>query len=283
MVYSNKFVMCVLVNNQIQKELNNGTVPIPFGVEYTLRFRNKNSRRAVVKFYIDGEDVSGNGYIIPANSHIDIKRYSNKDESFRFVPLDSPEAIDQGKNGPNSDKTKGLIEAKFYLEKQCDFNFKNNKNDNYYWNYFTNSTHPYNMTLCSHDSYTNCTSTTFSESKPYTVTYNKDTISLSSKDVDKINLSLNDGVTVPGGFTGQTFSNTYINIEEDYATLKLFLQGIENNNFNKADEYELIKKQNQDLKNQIKIEQEKLRLKELIEENKKLKEELERLRTKPSL
>jgi len=65
--------------------------------------------------------------------------------------------------------------------------------------------------------------------------------------------------------------------------LKLFLQGIENNNFNKDDDYELIKKQNQDLKNQIKIEQEKLRLKELIEENKKLKEELEKLRSKQNL
>ena len=65
--------------------------------------------------------------------------------------------------------------------------------------------------------------------------------------------------------------------------MKLFLQGIENNNFNKDDDYELIKKQNQDLKNQIKIEQEKLRLKELIEENKKLKEELEKLRSKQNL
>jgi hypothetical protein len=204
------------------------------------------------------------------------------------VPLDSQEAIDQGKNGPNSDKTKGLIEAKFYLEKQCDFNFKNNKNDNYYWNYFKSSTSSDNVLLCDHNSinfnelkpYTSCASTTFNESKPYTVTYNKDTISLSSKDIDKINLALNDGATVPGGLTGQTFSNTYINIEEDYVTLKLFLQGIENNNFNKADEYELIKKQNQDLKNQIKIEQEKLKIKELIEENKKLKEELEKLRSK---
>lgn len=270
MVYSNKFVMCVLVNNQIQKELNNGTVPIPFGVEYTLRFRNKNSRRAVVKFYIDGEDVSGNGYIIPGNSHIDIKRYSNKDESFRFVPLDSQEAIDQGKNGPNLDKVKGLIEAKFYLEKQC--YFKNNKNDNYYWNYLNGAP----STLCDYK----YTSTTFSESKPYTITYNKDTISLSSNDINKINIALNDGATVPGSSTGQFFSNVYIDIEEDYVKLKLFLQGIEENYNNKINEYELIKKQNQDLKNQIKEEQEKLKLKELIEENKKLKEELEKLRSR---
>ena len=55
MVYSNKFVMCVLVNGKPVEELANGEVQIPFNTEYVLRFRNKNDRRAVVKFWIDGE------------------------------------------------------------------------------------------------------------------------------------------------------------------------------------------------------------------------------------
>lgn len=117
MVYSNKFVMAVLVNGRVQEELANGTVKLPFGAEYSLRFRNKNDRRAVVKIYVDGENVSGGGYVIPANDHIDIKRHHDKDRAFKFVELDSPEAVDAGKNGPNADKTKGVIEARFYLEK----------------------------------------------------------------------------------------------------------------------------------------------------------------------
>ncbi len=116
-VYASKFVFTVLLNGHVQKELSNGIIPIPFGSEYGLRFRNKHTRRAVVKFTIDGEDASGSGYIINSNSAIDIHRHSHKDARFKFVSLESAEATDFGKNGPN-DGSKGVIEARFYLEKE---------------------------------------------------------------------------------------------------------------------------------------------------------------------
>lgn len=119
MVYQDKFVVTVLVNGQVMPEQGN-VVAIPFGSEYSLRFRNKNNRRAVVKFTIDGEEASDGGYIIAAYGQrgdvIDIKRFAAKDVAFRFAAVDSPAATDFGKNGPD-DGTKGLIEAKFYLEK----------------------------------------------------------------------------------------------------------------------------------------------------------------------
>ena len=93
--------MCLIVDGVVQKELTNNTVKIPFGTEYTLRFRNKNNRRSVVKFKIDGEDASGNGYVISPNGHVDIKRYAHKDCAFKFVSVDSEEAIDYGKNNSN--------------------------------------------------------------------------------------------------------------------------------------------------------------------------------------
>lgn len=117
MVYSNKFVVCVLVNGTPVKELSDSSVLIPHGTTYSLRLRNRNSRRAVVKFWIDGEEASGNGYIIDANKAVDIHRYAAKDVAFKFVNLDSSEAVDFGKNGPNHDKKMGVIEARFYLEK----------------------------------------------------------------------------------------------------------------------------------------------------------------------
>ena len=118
MVYSNKFVMCVLLNGRPQKELANGVVSLPFGTEYALRFRNKNNRRAVVQIYIDGENVSGGGYVVNAHSYVDIKRHHDIDRAFKFVSLDSEDAVDYGKDGPNEDKVKGTIEARFYLEKE---------------------------------------------------------------------------------------------------------------------------------------------------------------------
>jgi hypothetical protein len=116
-MYNNKFVACILVDGKPQKELSNGVVELPYGTEYAFRFRNKNNRRAVVTFTIDGENVSGNGYIIDAQSFIDIERFSDVAQKFRLVADDSEAAIDQGKNHVPS-AARGLIEAKFCLEKE---------------------------------------------------------------------------------------------------------------------------------------------------------------------
>lgn len=116
-MYSSKFVMCVLLDGTPQKELANGEIHLPFGSTYTIRLRNRNSRPAAAKIYIDGENVSGEGWRIPANDKVDIRRHADRDVSFKFVDLDSAEAIEFGKNGPNHDKVKGVIEARFYLEK----------------------------------------------------------------------------------------------------------------------------------------------------------------------
>ncbi len=120
-MYSGGFVMAVLVDGKPVSEKANGQVDIPYG-EYALRFRNKHKdRRAVVKLTIDGEDVSGGGgYVIPASGFVDIERHFDSPHKFLFVDLDSPEAVDAGKNGANLDKQKGVIAASFYLEKKPD-------------------------------------------------------------------------------------------------------------------------------------------------------------------
>jgi hypothetical protein len=118
MVYSSKFVLAILVDGVPQRENAIGEVQIPFGTEYEIRLRNKNNRQAKVQIEIDGENVSDGGYIVPANGKVDIKRYASHDARFKFVDLDSPEAVDVGKNGPNTDKVKGTIVAHFWLEKE---------------------------------------------------------------------------------------------------------------------------------------------------------------------
>jgi hypothetical protein len=118
MVYSSRFIMCVLRDGIPQQELGDGSVVLPFGSEYALRFRNKNpDRRAVVKVFIDGENVSAGGFVINANDKLDIERPVDNPVKFRFVSLDSSDAVDFGKNGPNTDRTKGVVEAHFSLEK----------------------------------------------------------------------------------------------------------------------------------------------------------------------
>jgi hypothetical protein len=217
MVYSSRFVVCILVNGQIQKELADGTVPIRFGTQYSIRFRNKHNRRAVVKFTIDGEDVSGSGsgYVINANSAIDIHRYADKDVSFKFVSLDSPEAIDFGKNGPNLDKTKGVIEARFYLEKEL---------PKAEWRYYWPPHAPWMPTypVWRHPIYFSGNVSTTCSTKPnYLCSMPQNYSSLPQNAAN-----LAEGCTVQGSASGQMFTSTYLDIEQDFVTIRLVLKGI---------------------------------------------------------
>lgn len=253
-----KFVTAVLVNGIPQKELKNGSVILPFNTEYVLRFRNKNKKRAIVRFFIDGESVSGNGYVIGANSYIDIKRHHDTDTAFKFVDLESPDAIDHGKNGSNHDKQKGVIEARFFLEKE---KLVPNK---------VIISYPplqikYKVCGCPVGKYCNCYIANHKWSRDIYVggvaggginnsiysdnlrTYNQNTDKYQSRMDNNISRNvpsalnnttlpheIRDGCTVEGSSTGQNFTQTFIDFDESsYTTIKLFLQGqdkiIENN------------------------------------------------------
>jgi hypothetical protein len=239
MVYNNKFVACVLVNGQPQQELANNTVVIPFGSEYTLRFRNKHDRRAVVQIWMDGENVSGGGYVINANDVVDIRRHASKDVAFKFVSLDSPEAVEHGKNGPNLDKSKGTIEARFYLEKKPTAYFVS-------WHPWVNpSINPWTYT------YTNpysgsggCINTTSSwgpvGGAPLSVNHiDSDGTVYGYRTPDKpLKIGLcsmssqtpisesADGCTVEGSKTFQSFHNVDVDLEQEYTSIQMFLQGV---------------------------------------------------------
>ena len=335
MVYSNHFVMCVLVNGNVQKELANGQVSLPFGTEYSLRFRNKNSRRAVVKIYIDGENVSGGGYVVNANDHIDIKRHHDKDRSFKFVSLDSPDAQDFGKDGPNPDKVKGTIEARFYLEKERpqyvplpyyppvirEEHHHHHHHDHYplpspwkrpiiTWannrggtgdfvsqdqtsvNYSSSNSGPGSTTLggamgdaALHGgvSGSSCRSGDLPKSgltRKMCRTQSAGNVSakgfapaMDSMDFmesEREKGPLQDGCTVEGNQTGQSFYTVSIDLEETYTSLKLFLQGHEG----EVETVEEKPKKSQKVSN-LEAENEALRQKLAELENAKLKAELE--------
>lgn len=259
-MYNNKFIMCVLVDGRPQKELANGEVRIPFGAQYTLRFRNKHNRRAVVDFTIDGENVSGGGYVIDANSHIDIKRHSDVDRSFKFVALDSEDAIDHGKNGSNPDRVKGTIVANFRLEKeQPVVKEVHHHHDHYYpvrpiypkpWLY----PYDYNISCANDGGGGSCSSGSgggsawnsslgaSGQSFGLTRSHNSGMLSTcglgspksSSQESclpiqDSVNLNeIKDGCTVEGGYTGQNFHTVHIDVEDNVVTLRIFLQGYDN-------------------------------------------------------
>lgn len=223
MVYSSHFVVCACVDGTPLKELADGSVPIPLNSEYELRFRNKHNRRAVVTFTIDGENVSGDGYIINAHSAIDIKRHWSKDAKFKFVSLESPEAVEFGKNGPNDNKVKGVIEATFRLEKEQQSYFSNYYPITINWGVpptigaAVPSSIDCSIPCCSVPTGVpqaiNCTLSSLS------------TAAMSQAYGSYSNQPLKDGCTVESGPSYQNFTSTWIDLATDCTKIKLVLKG----------------------------------------------------------
>ena len=213
-MYSNKFVLSVICDGQIVKELDNGQVNIPFGSEYTLRLRNRNNRRALAKISIDGENVSGGGIIIAANSFVDIERSVDVARKFKFVALDSAEAQDYGKNGPNPNKTKGTITVDFALEYERPI----------FWTpspgVQTHRDYPYiysTISCSSHDSLTRCASLG-----------RKSTVNpkFFGESLNQPRTDLQEGATVEGGHSSQSFTYTNFTVDDKtWTTLRIFMMG----------------------------------------------------------
>lgn len=224
MAYNNRFVITVLQNGRIMKELANGSVPIEFG-EYKIRLRNKHNRRAICRLSIDGENVSAGGFIIPANSFIDIERNADVAKKFKFVSLDSEEAQDFGKDGSNHDKVKGTIVAEFALEKEHQVTWIGYPNPYYLPPIYVKQTpwdhnkqpkwiDPATMSY-------GAVNNTLKRGESRMVTAN---MNVSNSSFTK---NLQDGATVEGGYSNQTFNTTYFDYEDNWTSIRIFLQGYE--------------------------------------------------------
>ena len=297
MVYSNKFVVCVLVNGCPQKELANGTVSLPFGTEYGLRLRNKHARRAVAKIFIDGENVSGGGYVVDAHDYIDIKRHSDIDRAFKFVSLDSEDAVDFGKNGPNYDKIKGTIEVRFYMERERQQviyrEIVHDHHHHHHHDYYSRPRpipmpinpydSPYNGTWVSNRGDTqvdySCSAEPLraksagscqSAAKP------RGFMSSTASNSPAPDLSaLQDGCTVEGHSTGQSFHTTHVELETEATVVKIFLQGFDDRQPQCCEQVRPTVKDRQ--RDDLERENEELRRKLAELENQQLKEKLEGL------
>ena len=80
MVYQNNFVVTIKHDGKILREIDN-SVKLPFGSEYSIYMKNLDSRDAVVRIWIDGEDVVGDRRIIVrANNTAELKGHKNNNK-----------------------------------------------------------------------------------------------------------------------------------------------------------------------------------------------------------
>ncbi len=253
-MFSSNFVMSVKQDGCFVEELHNGIVPIKFG-EYVLYFKNDHNRRACVQIFIDGENVSKAGFIIAAYGSIEIKRHADSDRAFKFVDLNSKEARKAGKGGPNYDKQKGVIEARFFLEKEPPkvqyiptpyAPYTPRPYDPWYIPPQYEPTYKYEcktrsgiggQSLGGHDQQVtsfNCCSSP------------KSSVELDSCDFESAPGNLQDGATVKGNSTGQSFYSVSFDAETDYVSVRLFLQGYTHKIKRSKDD--VIREQNREIK-----------------------------------
>ena len=88
-MYEDRFVVVVEQGGRVLREIGD-TVTIPFGSDYGLRLKNLNSRRAVAKVTIDGEDVlGGNEVVVGPNAELALQGFMSADgrvrRKFRFT------------------------------------------------------------------------------------------------------------------------------------------------------------------------------------------------------
>ena len=255
--YSNRFVLSVLVNGQIQKPLANGEVHVPFG-EYSVRLKSKNDRRAVCDLHIDGESVGA--FVVESGGTFDVHRWANKDAAFTFVDLESPEAYGEGKGGANPTKEKGLINASFKLEKlkpdtAGHVNHYHTHIRHYPWyNYGIPSNYGImpNYGIPSNYGFTGAVgvagnsvvggacrglSSLSNSAKSFamnsSVGCSMDYMTLDSRNTLSTNLNVSgmtnppvsEGCTVEGGLTGQKFRTVHFDTEDSSTVITLFLKG----------------------------------------------------------
>lgn len=115
MVYMNKFVVAVKHRGKVLRD-SNGIVRLPFGADYSLLLKNKNSVRALVDVEIDGEDVlSGNSLIIGPNEHTNLKGFmSGRKVRNRFRFIKKTKQISKYRGDRVDD---GLVRVAFRFEK----------------------------------------------------------------------------------------------------------------------------------------------------------------------
>lgn len=116
-MFKEKFVTVIKHNGRIMREQGDTTY-LPFGSEYSLLLKNKNSVRALVTVEIDGVDATGGTQlIIPANGEVNLERFikaGDLESGNRFKFIERTKKIEDGPRGIRAED--GLIRIEFEFE-----------------------------------------------------------------------------------------------------------------------------------------------------------------------
>ena len=241
MAYSKKVATGIIGSDgKVYDEDPRGMIAVPFESEFKIRVINKNSRKIGFDIFIDGVKTTKTGRIIVnAHDRIDLERWVENDNNgtkFRFVPKNSEEAKMEGKD---KEKYTGVVEVRAYLEKERPKEIIREVHHDHYWDHPRHYDWPYRPYIyCSAGGYSgfsgsgNATrATVYGGSITNSTQSNNFSLSaMNTSDMSNavsynFTSSLEEGAVVKGSNSNQSFCSTYVDLEEDYISLKMYIMG----------------------------------------------------------
>lgn len=193
-LFKDKLVVVVKNRGKVMRE-HGDEILLPFGSEYSMSFKNLESRNAVAKVYIDGEDVlRGHSLILKPGIEFPLERFfnGNLNNGNRFKFIEKTEEISNFRGDKIDD---GLIRVEFWFEKEIEYYHNNTLEFGNFWSR--------NIKSC--------------------CTYNAPGISSKICD-NSINYScaVDDGITVKGSESDQSFTYGMVGVLEDSSHVMVF-------------------------------------------------------------
>ncbi len=211
MTYSKGLVASIKCNGKILRD-NDNIIYIPFLSEYSILFKNLTSKKCCISIEIDGEDIlNNNKIIINSNETQEIERFFNNDinKGHKFKFIKKTEKIIDFRGDRIDD---GIIRIEYQFEKENKTSYIINEHFHYYNIPSYPDFNPYIY-------YNNIISTT--------PQINNNDISCNT--ISSINI--NEGITVRGNESHQSFSYAQINeLEDKKYTIIFKLNGYDNKN-----------------------------------------------------
>lgn len=117
-MYQNKLSACIKVNGKVLRE-DGDQVKLPFGSEYVISITNHETKRVRVNIEIDGNPVSGGGFILDRGNTVDIERSivnGNLEQGNRFMFIERNDSIEAHRGISSSD---GLVKLTYSFESEA--------------------------------------------------------------------------------------------------------------------------------------------------------------------
>jgi len=207
MVYKKDFIAVIKNKGKILRE-HGGIVKLPFGAEYEVLMKNKNSVRALVTVEVDGQDaLDGNGLIINPNEEFNLKGFlKGADVTNRFRFIKKTKQISEYRGDRVDD---GIVRVEFKFEKALDL-------PQIWWNWDNVDRYPVKPLDFT--------------SGPI-ATYSCSNIGASSSNMTKCTTPrVDEGITVKGSKVNQSFTyGSMGELESNSSVINIKLQGYKSN------------------------------------------------------